>query len=107
MTSSLIGINHKSVSLTVTEIWLIQIFQGKFDLDLLFQGHPDSNQFFLITCSLHLKDFQCDTIYRFDGIASPKSLYIAQPSIHPSIHYMTIQGVQALLTQRIIARMER
>ena len=32
-------INHKSVSLMVTEIWLIEIFEGQFDLDLISQGH--------------------------------------------------------------------
>ena len=49
-------------------------------------------------CSLHLKDFWCDTVYCSDGIASPTSMYIAQPSIH----YMTIYGVQALPTQRLV-----
>ena len=69
----------------VAEIWQIEIFQGQFDLDLLFQGHPETNQFFLITCSLHLKDFPCDTVYRSDGIASPKSVYIALPTAAPII----------------------
>ncbi len=57
---------------------------GQFDLDLLFQGHPDSNQFFIITCSLHLIIFKDDVIYCFDGIVPPKSIYTAPP-LHPSI----------------------
>ncbi len=69
-----------------SQVWQIEFFQGQFDIDLLFQDHPDSNQFFPITCSLHLKDFQCDTIYRFAGIASPKSLYIGPT--HPSLHQL-------------------
>ena len=37
----LIVINHKSVSLKmVPEICLIDGFDGRFDLDLIFQGHP-------------------------------------------------------------------
>ena len=39
MISSLIAINHKSVSLTVIEIWPIENFEGQFDLDLILQGH--------------------------------------------------------------------
>ena len=42
MTSSLIDINHESVSLTVAEIWPIEIFWGQFDLDLISQGHHKS-----------------------------------------------------------------
>ncbi len=37
-----------SVSLMVAEKWKIEYFQGQFDLDLLFQGHPQFNQFVLI-----------------------------------------------------------
>ncbi len=54
MTSSVIAINHKSVSLTVAELWPIEIFQGQFDNDLISQGHPKSNQFFVITPSIDL-----------------------------------------------------
>ena len=54
MTLSLIDINHKSVSLTVAELWPIEIFRGQFDLDLLSQGHPKSNQFFIITPPIDL-----------------------------------------------------
>ena len=39
MTSSLIAVNHRSVSLTVAEIWPNDIFRGQFDLDLISQGH--------------------------------------------------------------------
>ncbi len=37
---SLIVIDHKAVSLTVTEISQIKIFEGQFDLDLISQGYP-------------------------------------------------------------------
>ncbi len=42
-----------SVSLTVAELWPIEIF-WEFDLYLLSQGHPKSNQFFIITPSIDL-----------------------------------------------------
>ena len=55
MTSPL-AVNHKFVSLTVAEIWPIEIFQGQFHLVLTSQGHPKSNQFFVITPPIHLNE---------------------------------------------------
>ncbi len=38
MTWSLTVIDHKSVSLMVTEIWPIEILEGYFDIDLISEG---------------------------------------------------------------------
>ncbi len=50
--------NHKSVSLTVVEIWLIEIFQGQIDLDLISQDHPKSNHLCAIACPSNLNGLQ-------------------------------------------------
>ncbi len=52
VTSSLIVINHKAVSITVTEIWPVENFQGQFDVDLVSQGHHKYAKWCTMTSSL-------------------------------------------------------
>ena len=61
MTSSLIVVNHRSVSLMVAEIWPIEIFRGQFDLDLISQGHSKSYK------SVSLTVTEIRSIENFEG----------------------------------------
>ena len=67
MTSSIYVVNHKSISLIVAEIWQIDFFQDQFDLDQLFQGQPEINQFqfVLFTYSIDLSGQYSDIVYGF------------------------------------------
>ncbi len=65
MTSSLNVINHKSVSLTVAELWPVEIFLGQFDLDPISQGHQKSNHFFITTYTTNISGLQSDATYHF------------------------------------------
>ncbi len=58
MTASLIDhdINHKAVSLTVTEIWQIENVGNQFDLDLISQGQPKLSHFVATTPAPYLRD---------------------------------------------------
>ncbi len=64
--SSLIVIDHKSVSLMVTEIWPIENFEGWFDHDLISQGHHKYGKWCSVTSSLivisHKSVFYLDLI---------------------------------------------
>ncbi len=46
--------NHKSVSLTVTEICQVENFQGQFHLDLISQGHPKCDNSCTMTSFLYI-----------------------------------------------------
>ena len=65
--------NHKTVSLMVTEISQIQIFEGQFDLDLISQGHPKFSHFIVTTYPFDLSGLCCDSICCFGGVLLTRS----------------------------------